>query len=118
MESFDAGIQFKIEEEAEIVKQTPFIEMVSPSDPSQKFKMYFKSGDVKLIKSVVKVRKSGSRKTVTRIDFIGEINPIAVHVSLNELLPIGATEKVQTSKKEDKSEVDVKLNDMRGQRID
>ncbi len=118
MESFDAGIQFKIEEEAEIVKQTPFIEMVSPSDPSQKFKMYFKSGDVKLIKSVVKVRKSGSRKTVTRIDFIGEINPIAVHVSLNELLPIGATEKVRTSKKEDKSEVDVKLNDMRGQRID
>ena len=82
MESFDAGIQFRIEEEVKINKQTPFIEMVSPSDPSQKFKMYFKSGNVKSIKSVVKVRKSGSRKTVTRIDFIGEINPIAVHVSL------------------------------------
>jgi len=117
MESFDAGIQFRIEEEAEIAKQTPFIEMVSPSDPSQKFKMYFKSGNVKSIKSVVKVRKSGSRKTVTRIDFIGEINPIAVHVSLDEL-PIGATEKVRTSKEEDDSEVDAKLNDMGGQRID
>ena len=97
MESFDAGIQFRIEEEVEIDKQTPFIEMVSPSDPSQKFKMYFKSGNVKSIKSVVKVRKSGSRKTVTRIDFIGEINPIAVHVSLDEL-PIGATDKVRTPK--------------------
>ena len=133
MESFDAGIQFRIEEEVEIAKQTPFIEMVSPSEPSQKFKMYFKSGNVKSIKSVVKVRKSGSRKTVTRIDFIGEINPIAVHVSLNEL-PIGATEKVRTSKEEeptvgatekvrtpkeeDDSEVDAKLNDMGGQRID
>ncbi len=133
MESFDAGIQFRIKEEVEIAKQTPFIEMVSPSDPSQKFKMYFKSGNVKSIKSVVKVRKSGSRKTVPRIDFIGEINPIAVHVSLNEL-PIGATEKARTSKeeeptvgdtetvrtpkKEDDSEVDAKLNDMGGQRID
>ena len=117
MESFDAGIQFRIKEEVEIAKQTPFIEMVSPSDPSQKFKMYFKSGKVKSIKSVVKVRKSGSRKTVTRIDFIGEINPIAVHVSLNEL-PIGATEKVRTPKEEDDSEVDAKLNDMGGQRID
>jgi len=117
MESFDAGIQFRIEEEAEIAKQTPFIEMVSPSDPSQKFKLYFKSGDVKSIKSVVKVRKSGSRKTVTRIDFIGEINPIAVHVSLDEP-PIGATEKVRTPKEEDESEVDAKLNDMGGQRID
>ena len=117
MESFDAGIQFRIEEEAEIAKQTPFIEMVSPSDPSQKFKLYFKSGDVKSIKSVVKVRKSGSRKTVTRIDFIGEINPIAVHVSLDEF-PIGDTEKVRTSKEEDESEVDAKLNDMGGQRID
>ena len=133
MESFDAGIQFRIKEEVEIAKQTPFIEMVSPSDPSQNFKMYFKSGNVKSIKSVVKVRKSGSRKTVTRIDFIGEINPIAVHVSLNEL-PIGATEKVRTPKEEeptvgatekvrtpneeDESEVDAKLNDMGGQRID
>ena len=117
MESFDAGIQFRIEEEAEIAKQTPFIEMVSPSDPSQKFKMYFKSGNVKSIKSVVKVRKSGSRKTVTRIDFIGEINPIAVHVSLDEP-PIGATEKVRSPKEEDKPEVDAKLNDMGGQRID
>jgi len=117
MESFDAGIQFRIEEEAEIAKQTPFIEMVSPSDPSQKFKLYFKSGDVKSIKSVVKVRKSGSRKTVTRIDFIGEINPIAVHVSLDEP-PIGATEKVRTPKEEDESGVDAKLNDMGGQRID
>ena len=117
MESFDAGIQFRIEEEAKIAKQTPFIEMVSPSDPSQKFKMYFKSGNVKSIKSVVKVRKSGSRKTVTRIDFIGEINPIAVHVSLDEL-PIGATEKVRTPKEEDEPEVDAKLNDMGGQRID
>ena len=117
MESFDAGIQFRIEEEAEIAKQTPFIEMVSPSDPSQKFKLYFKSGDVKSIKSVVKVRKSGSRKTVTRIDFIGEINPIAVHVSLDEP-PIGVTEKVRTPKEEDKPEVDAKLNDMGGQRID
>ena len=117
MESFDAGIQFRIEEEVEIDKQTPFIEMVSPSDPSQKFKMYFKSGNVKSIKSVVKVRKSGSRKTVTRIDFIGEINPIAVHVSLDEL-PIGATEKVRTPKEEDEPEVDAKLNDMGGQRID
>ena len=133
MESFDAGIQFRIEEEVEIAKQTPFIEMVSPSDPSQKFKMYFKSGNVKSIKSVVKVRKSGSRKTVTRIDFIGEINPIAVHVSLNELPigapekvrtskeeepTVGATEKVRTPKEEDDSEVDAKLNDMGGQRID
>ena len=117
MESFDAGIQFRIEEEVEIDKQTPFIEMVSPSNPSQKFKMYFKSGNVKSIKSVVKVRKSGSRKTVTRIDFIGEINPIAVHVSLDEL-PIGATEKVRTPKEEDEPEVDAKLNDMGGQRID
>jgi hypothetical protein len=117
MESFDAGIQFRIEEEVEIAKQTPFIEMVSPSDPSQKFKMYFKSGDVKSIKSVVKVRKNGSRKTVTRIDFIGEINPIAVRVSLEEL-PIGDTEKVRTPKEEDESETDVKLNDMGGQRID
>ena len=117
MESFDAGIQFKIEEEAEIVKQTPFIEMVSPSDPSQKFKMYFKSGNVKSIKSVIKIRKSGSRKTVTRIDFIGEVNPIAVYVSLDEL-PIGATEKVRTSKEEDDFEVGGKLNDMGGQRID
>ena len=117
MESFDAGIQFRIEEEVKINKQTPFIEMVSPSDPSQKFKMYFKSGNVKSIKSVVKVRKSGSRKTVTRIDFIGEINPIAVHVSLDEL-PIGATEKVRTPKEEDEPEVDAKLNDMGGQRID
>ena len=118
MESFDAGIQFRIEEEVEIAKQTPFIEMVSPSDPSQKFKLYFKSGDVKSIKSVVKVRKSGSRKTVTRIDFIGEINPIAVHVSLDEF-PIGDTEKVRTpTKEEDKSEIDSKLNDMGGQRID
>ena len=117
MESFDAGIQFRIEEEVKIDKQTPFIEMVSPSDPSQKFKMYFKSGNVKSIKSVVKVRKSGSRKTVTRIDFIGEINPIAVHVSLDEL-PIGATEKVRTPKEEDEPEVDAKLNDMGGQRID
>ena len=117
MESFDAGIQFRIEEEMEIDKQTPFIEMVSPSNPSQKFKMYFKSGNVKSIKSVVKVRKSGSRKTVTRIDFIGEINPIAVHVSLDEL-PIGATEKVRTPKEEDEPEVDAKLNDMGGQRID
>ena len=117
MESFDAGIQFRIEEEAEIAKQTPFIEMVSPSDPSQKFKLYFKSGDVKSIKSVVKVRKSGSRKTVTRIDFIGEINPIAVHVSLDEP-PIGTTEKVRIPKAEDESEVDTKLNDMGGQRID
>ena len=133
MESFDAGIQFRIEEEVEIAKQTPFIEMVSPSDPSQNFKMYFKSGNVKSIKSVVKVRKSGSRKTVTRIDFIGEINPIAVHVSLNELPigapekvrtskeeepTVGATEKVRTPKEEDDSEVDAKLNDMGGQRID
>ena len=117
MESFDAGIQFRIEEEVKIDKQTPFIEMVSPSNPSQKFKMYFKSGNVKSIKSVVKVRKSGSRKTVTRIDFIGEINPIAVHVSLDEL-PIGATEKVRTPKEEDEPEVDAKLNDMGGQRID
>jgi len=133
MESFDAGIQFRIEEEVEIAKQTPFIEMVSPSDPSQKFKMYFKSGNVKSIKSVVKIRKSGSRKTVTRIDFIGEVNPIAVYVSLDEL-PIGATEKVRTSKEEeptvgdtekvrtpkeeDDSEVGEKLNDMGGQRID
>ena len=117
MESFDAGIQFRIEEEVKINKQTPFIEMVSPSNPSQKFKMYFKSGNVKSIKSVVKVRKSGSRKTVTRIDFIGEINPIAVHVSLDEL-PIGATEKVRTPKEEDEPEVDAKLNDMGGQRID
>jgi hypothetical protein len=133
MESFDAGIQFRIEEEVEIDKQTPFIEMVSPSDPSQKFKMYFKSGNVKSIKSVVKIRKSGSRKTVTRIDFIGEVNPIAVYVSLDEL-PIGATEKVRTSKEEeptvgdtekvrtpkeeDDSEVGEKLNDMGGQRID
>ena len=117
MKSFDAGIQFRIEEEVKIDKQTPFIEMVSPSDPSQKFKLYFKSGDVKSIKSVVKVRKSGSRKTVTRIDFIGEINPIAVRVSLDEL-PIGATEKVRTPKEEDESEVDAKLNDMGGQRID
>jgi len=117
MESFDAGIQFRIEEEVKIDKQTPFIEMVSPSDPSQKFKMYFKSGNVKSIKSVVKIRKSGSRKTVTRIDFIGEINPIAVHVSLDEL-PIGATEKVRTPKEEDEPEVDAKLNDMGGQRID
>ena len=133
MESFDAGIQFRIEEEVEIAKQTPFIEMVSPSDPSQKFKMYFKSGNVKSIKSVVKIRKSGSRKTVTRIDFIGEVNPIAVYVSLDEL-PIGATEKVRTSKEEestvgdtekvrtpkeeDGSEVGEKLNDMGGQRID
>ena len=117
MESFDAGIQFRIEEEVKIDKQTPFIEMVSPSDPSQKFKMYFKSGNVKSIKSVVKVRKSGSRKTVTRIDFIGEINPIAVHVSLDEL-PIGATEKVRTPKEEDEPEVDAKLNDMGGQRTD
>ena len=117
MESFDAGIQFRIEEEVEIDKQTPFIEMVSPSNPSQKFKMYFKSGNVKSIKSVVKVRKSGSRKTVTRIDFIGEINPIAVHVSLDEF-PIGATEKVRAHKEEDESEVDAKLNDMGGQRID
>jgi hypothetical protein len=133
MESFDAGIQFRIEEEVEIAKQTPFIEMVSPSDPSQKFKMYFKSGKVKSIKSVVKIRKSGSRKTVTRIDFIGEVNPIAVYVSLDEL-PIGATEKVRTSKEEeptvgdtekvrtpkeeDDSEVGEKLNDMGGQRID
>ena len=117
MESFDAGIQFRIEEEVEIDKQTPFIEMVSPSDPSQKFKMYFKSGNVKSIKSVVKVRKSGSRKTVTRIDFIGEINPIAVHVSLDEF-PIGATEKVRAHKEEDESEVDAKLNDMGGQRTD
>ena len=117
MESFDAGIQFRIEEEVKIDKQTPFIEMVSPSDPSQKFKMYFKSGNVKSIKSVVKVRKSGSRKTVTRIDFIGEINPIVVHVSLDEL-PIGATEKVRTPKEEDEPEVDAKLNDMGGQRID
>ena len=117
MESFDAGIQFRIEEEVEIDKQTPFIEMVSPSNPSQKFKMYFKSGNVKSIKSVVKVRKSGSRKTVTRIDFIGEINPIAVHVSLDEF-PIGATEKVRAHKEEDESEVDAKLNDMGGQRTD
>ena len=117
MESFDAGIQFRIEEEVKIDKQTPFIEMVSPSDPSQKFKMYFKSGNVKSIKSVVKVRKSGSRKTVTRIDFIGEINPIAVHVSLDEF-PIGATEKVRAHKEEDESEVDAKLNDMGGQRTD
>ena len=133
MESFDAGIQFRIEEEVEIAKQTPFIEMVSPSDPSQKFKMYFKSGNVKSIKSVVKIRKSGSRKTVTRIDFIGEVNPIAVYVSLDEP-PIGATEKVRTSKEEepivgdtekvrtpkeeDDSEVGEKLNDMGGQRID
>ena len=117
MESFDAGIQFRIEEEAEIAKQTPFIEMVSPSDPSQKFKLYFKSGDVKSIKSVVKVRKSGSRKTVTRIDFIGEINPIAVHVSLDEP-PIGTAEKVRIPKEEDEPEVDAKLNDMGGQRID
>ena len=117
MESFDAGIQFRIEEEVKINKQTPFIEMVSPSDPSQKFKMYFKSGNVKSIKSVVKVRKSGSRKTVTRIDFIGEINPIAVHVSLDEF-PIGATEKVRAHKEEDESEVDAKLNDMGGQRTD
>ena len=133
MESFDAGIQFRIEEEVEIAKQTPFIEMVSPSDPSQKFKMYFKSGNVKSIKSVVKVRKSGSRKTVTRIDFIGDINPIAVHVSLDEP-PIGSAEKVRTYKEEDPTvgdtkkvrtpkekddaEVDAKLNDMGGQRID
>ena len=117
MESFDAGIQFRIEEEVKIDKQTPFIEMVSPSNPSQKFKMYFKSGNVKSIKSVVKVRKSGSRKTVTRIDFIGEINPIAVHVSLDEF-PIGATEKVRAHKEEDESEVDAKLNDMGGQRTD
>ena len=117
MESFDAGIQFRIEEEVEIDKQTPFIEMVSPSNPSQKFKMYFKSGNVKSIKSVVKVRKSGSRKTVTRIDFIGEINPIAVHVSLDEF-PIGATEKVRAHKEEDEAEVDAKLNDMGGQRTD
>ena len=41
MESFDAGIQFRIEEGVERAKQTPFIEMVSPSEPSQKFKMYF-----------------------------------------------------------------------------
>ena len=54
---------------------------------------------------------------MTRIDFIGEINPIAVHVSLDEL-PIGATEKVRTPKGEDEPEVDAKLNDMGGQRID
>ncbi|MCH2390273.1 MAG: hypothetical protein MK234_06290, partial [Nitrospinales bacterium] len=81
-------------------------------------KMYFKSGNVKKIKRVVKIRKSGSRKTVPRIDFIGEINPIAVHVSLDEF-PIGDTEKVRTpTKEEDKSEIDSKLNDMGGQRID
>ena len=95
--------------------------------------MYFKSGNVKSIKSVVKVRKSGSRKTVTRIDFIGDINPIAVHVSLDEP-PIGSAEKVRTYKEEDPTvgdtkkvrtpkekddaEVDAKLNDMGGQRID
>jgi len=83
-ESFDDGIQFRIEEELEIGEQTPFIEMVSPSDPPQKFKMYFKSGNIQSIKSVVKVRKSGSRKTVTRIEFIGEANPIAIHISLDE----------------------------------
>ena len=54
---------------------------------------------------------------MTRIDFIGEINPIAVRVSLEEL-PIGDTEKVRTPKEEDESETDVKLNDMGGQRID
>ena len=133
MESFDAGLQFRIEEEVEIAKQTPFIEMVSPSDPSQKFKMYFKSGKVKSIKSVVKVRKSGSRKTVTRINFIGDINPISVHVSLNEPPngsaekvrtykeedpTVGDTKKVRTPKEKDDAEVDAKLNDMGGQRID
>ena len=70
---------------------------------------------------------------MTRIDFIGEINPIVVHVSLNELPigapekvrtskeeepTVGATEKVRTPKEEDDSEVDAKLNDMGGQRID
>ena len=85
MESFDGGIQFKIEEEVEITEHVPFIEMVSPSDPPQKFKMYFKSGNFQSIKSVVRVRKSGSRKTVSRIEFIGEANPIVIQVSLGEL---------------------------------
>ena len=74
-----------IEEEVEITEHVPFIEMVSPSDPPQKFKMYFKSGNFQSIKSVVRVRKSGSRKTVSRIEFIGEANPIVIRVSLGEL---------------------------------
>ena len=62
--------------------ETPYIEMVSPSNPPQIFKLFLASGNFQKIKSVVKVRKSGSIKTVTWVDFIGEAVPIAIKISL------------------------------------
>ena len=83
MDSDEEGIlQFTIEKEAPLSMETPYIEMVSPSNPPQKFKLFLASGNFQKIKSVVKVRKSGSIKTVTWVDFVGEVVPLAIKISL------------------------------------
>jgi len=81
---FDEGgiLQFTIEKEALLSMETPYIEMVSPSNPPQKFKLFLASGNFQKIKSVVKVRKSGSIKTVTWVDFVGEVVPVSIKISL------------------------------------
>lgn len=82
MDSWRRQLQFPFDDSTRTDGIQTILMLISPTKPYHHLMLSFTGGDLQAIHGEVKVKENGSQKTVTEIDFTGDVRPLLINASL------------------------------------